>query len=153
MRKMHDEIFRLKTEITKLKLDLKSREDAIKRTELRYETMENSSLEIGCENQKLKQKIREVEAALQSEIRSKLAAEQSLSVLNSERESFMKSRDWYRDQMHQTQEARSVIQSELMKLQKESSSKSASVGKNKRTEIEKSRVSQIFYRSSYFQKN
>ena len=38
------------------------------------------------------------------------ALEQNLNVFQSERESFVKSRDWYRDQMHAVQEARSVIQ-------------------------------------------
>ena len=59
------------------------------------------------------------------------ALEQNLNVFQSERESFVKSRDWYRDQMHAVQEARSVIQQELINIQSESASKSNHIEKLK----------------------
>merc|ERR1712142_586832 len=99
--------------MAKLKLDIKSRDDSVKRLEATHDALDNANLELAATNQKLMQKLRELEASHQSIQRSKLALEQNLNVFQSERESFVKSRDWYRDQMHAVQEARSVIQQEL----------------------------------------
>jgi chromosome segregation ATPase len=129
LRKAHDEIYRLKTEATKLKLELRGRDDDLKRLEAKQDSLDNANLELSAANQKLTQKIREFEADLQSALRSKLAAEQSLSVLQSERESFVKSRNWYRDQMHSAQESRSEIQQELINGQSEAAAKSTSIQK------------------------
>ena len=52
-------------------------------------------------------------------------------MFQSERDSFVKSRDWYRDQMHAAQESRSAIQHELISLQSESASKSNQIEKLK----------------------
>ena len=79
-----------------------------------------------------------------------LALEQNLNVFQSERESLVKSRDWYCDQMHAVQEARSVIQRELINVQSELASKSSKIeklkiellGNNKMLEDERERALQ-----------
>ena len=70
------------------------------------------------------QKVREAEFNVQALQRSKLALEQNLNVLQNERQSFVKSRDWYRDQMHTAQESRTGLQRELITVQSEVASKS-----------------------------
>lgn len=131
LRQAHDEIFSLKTEVTKLKLDLRSRDDALKRHEATHEALENCNLELSADKIKLTGKVRELEVNLQSSQRSRMAAEQSLSVLQSERESFVKSKNWYRDQMHAAQDTRTEIQQELIRAQSELASKSTQVEKYK----------------------
>ena len=117
LRESQDEVYQLKNQIIKLKLDLKSKSDDIQRFESKHEVVENHNLELSSTNQKLMQKNREFEADIQSSTRSKLVAEQSLGILQSERESLVKSRNWYRDQMHATQDSKSELQRSLIDVQ------------------------------------
>ncbi len=128
---VQDDNLQLRSNLTKLRLDLKSRHDEVKRLETNHDTLDNANLELLSSNQKLMQKVRELEANLQSVQRSKLALEQNLNVLQSERESFVKSRDWYRDQMHTAQDSRSSIQHELILSQSEIATKSNQLEKLK----------------------
>ena len=127
LRGAHDEIFRLKTELTKHKLDVKRKEDEIMRQEQRYKALSESTSDYGSQNQRLHTKARELETELESVVRVKVASEHNLQVLQSERETILKSRDWYREQMHQSQETRAAAQRDLMSLQKELATKDSSL--------------------------
>ena len=123
LRQAQDETSQMKNQITKLKLDLKSRDDDLKRHEAQHEALENHNLEMSASNQKLMQKTREIEAEFSSSVRSKLVAEQSLGILQGERETLVKSRNWYRDQMHSAQESKSLLQQTLINTQSDLANK------------------------------
>ena len=128
---LQDENLKLRSEMAKIRLDLKSSRDEVKRLEISHDTLDNINLEMSAANQKLTSKLREIEANQQSMQRSKLTLEQNLSVFQSERESFVKSRNFYRDQMHQAQESRSAIQHELISVQADLAAKSNQIEKIK----------------------
>ena len=96
LRDAQDEVYQLKNQLTKSRLDIKSKDDDIRRLVAKREALQNHNLEISSTNQKLTQKCREIDSDLQSALRSKIVAEQSLGILQGERESLVKSRNWYR---------------------------------------------------------
>ena len=69
---IQDENLQLRSEMAKLKLDIKSRDDSVKRLEATHDALDNANLELAATNQKLMQKLRELEASHQSMQRSKL---------------------------------------------------------------------------------
>ena len=52
LRDAQDEIYQLKNQLTKSKLDLKSRDDDLQRLEAKHEALENHNLELSSHNQK-----------------------------------------------------------------------------------------------------
>ena len=89
LRVAHDEIFRLQTELTERKLEVKGRFDEATRLRNRCVTLETS--------------LDEASRNLETSNRCRSSSEQALQILQSEKESFVKSRDWYRDQMRLAQ--------------------------------------------------
>ena len=67
---IQDENLQLRSEMAKLKLDIKSRDDSVKRLEATHDALDNANLELAATNQKLMQKLRELEASHQSIQRS-----------------------------------------------------------------------------------
>ena len=89
MRQAHDEIFRLQSELTERKLEVKRTNDEATRLRNTCVTLETTWSD--------------ATRGFETATRSRNAAEQALKILQSEKESFVKSRDWYRDQMHAAQ--------------------------------------------------
>jgi hypothetical protein len=89
LRLAQDEIFRLQTEMTERKLEIKGKCDEVTRLRNRCVTLETS--------------LDEVSRNLETSNRCRASSEQALQILQSEKESFVKSRDWYRDQMRLAQ--------------------------------------------------
>jgi len=85
----HDEIFRLQTELTERKLEVRGKCDEATRLRNRCVTLETS--------------LDEASRNLETSNRCRASSEQALQILQSEKESFVKSRDWYRDQMRLAQ--------------------------------------------------
>ena len=69
---IQDENLQLRSEMVRFKLDVKSRDDSVKRLEATHDALDNANLELAATNQKLMQKLRETEANCQSMQRSKL---------------------------------------------------------------------------------
>ena len=89
LRQAHDEIFRLQSELTERKLEVKRTNDEATRLRNTCVTLETTWSD--------------ATRGFETATRSRNAAEQALKILQSEKESFVKSRDWYRDQMHAAQ--------------------------------------------------
>ena len=69
---IQDENLQLRSDMAKLKLYIKSRDDTVKRLEATHEALDNANLELAATNQKLMQKLREMEASHESMHRTKL---------------------------------------------------------------------------------
>ena len=69
---IQDENLQLRSDMAKLKLYIKSRDDTVKRLEATHEALDNANLELAATNQKLMQKLRETEASHESMHRTKL---------------------------------------------------------------------------------
>ena len=89
LRNAHDEIFRIKNELTERKLEVKGKIDEVTRLRNKCVTLETS--------------LDEASRHLNVAVGGKKSAENALRILQSEKESFVKSRDWYRDQMRAAQ--------------------------------------------------
>ena len=89
LRAAHDEIFRLKTEVAERRLEVKGKCDEVTRLRNRCITLETS--------------ISETSRNLDIAVGGRKSAENAVKIFQSEKESFIKSRDWYRDQMRAAQ--------------------------------------------------
>ena len=89
IRAAHDEIFRLQTELAERRLEMKGKSDDVTRLKNRCITLETS--------------LSETSRNLDVAVGGRKSAENAVKIFQSEKESFIKSRDWYRDQMRAAQ--------------------------------------------------
>ena len=127
----HDEIFKLNESLVKADLELQSKIGTIKKLEESKESGNYCNLELTLDNQKLNQTILELQDKLASCQRSKSNLEQNVSLMRNERESLVKSRDYFQSTCAQAQEARNVIQKDLIAIQSEIAAKSMQTEKLK----------------------
>ena len=126
-----EDIFQLNEIIVRLNLDLQAKNGQIGKLEASKESRNLCNLELTLENQKLNQTILELQDKLDASQKSRSNLEQSLSLMRNERESLLKSRDWYQSTCAQAQDTRNEVQSELIHVQSEVASKSMQVEKLK----------------------
>ena len=123
MRQAHDEIFRLKTEDTRMRMELRSLG-----AELEAQKDRSAKLSDECERTRLAREKAEAAVASLEESLSQLrtaksGAEAQLEMAKGDLSRAIESRDWYCEQLKSAQEKRGVAQSEVVALQKESSAK------------------------------
>ena len=118
-----DRIWQLEAELERAKIQEKDSQERLHKLELNNTAMAKVSVEYNSRNCALESRSKELEMEIANALTGKMSAEHSLNVVRSERDSLIKSRDWYGEEMKKSQETRAQAQRDLMILQKENLSK------------------------------
>ena len=125
------ENMQLKEEMVKLNLSIVSKETKLQKFEKEKEASNLCNLDLTLDKEKLNQKVIELKNMIENQQRTNSSLEHEITVIKSEEENLIKSRDWFHQQMKSAQDSRNQLQTELISVQSDIASKSMQVEKLK----------------------